>query len=202
MPPEKKSGKFPIFLETICIKNGKARHIRYHDLRLNRTRKELYGATDTLRIADFLPEVSPRGVWRARVLYTLYIEKIEIIPYESRDIKRLKMVEADIDYHYKYADRSVFARLIKDEGAEADDLILLRNGMVTDTTKANIAVLRNGRWITPAAPLLRGTVRQRLLDEGVLSEGDIFAEEIMKPGGVALMNAMMGFRPLREWSIF
>ena len=47
----------------------------------------------------------------------------------------------------------------------ADDIIIVKNGLVTDSFYANLAFLKNGIWFTPETPLLLGVQRQFLLSQ-------------------------------------
>ena len=51
--------------------------------------------------------------------------------------------------------------------------------------------LNGSQWVTPRQPLLRGTMRQSLLDAGALVEMDIKAEDWDHYRQVSLINAMM-----------
>ena len=64
---------------------------------------------------------------------------------------------------------------------------------MTDTTIANIAFFDGKTWFTPTTPLLQGTTRARLIDEGFLKLRDIKKEDIKEYSRFALMNAMIGF---------
>lgn len=64
-------------------------------------------------------------------------------------------------------------------------------GLLTDTSYSNIALFDGCHWVTPRQPLLRGTMRQSLLDDGVLTEQDIKAEDWNRYRQVSLVNAMM-----------
>lgn len=64
-------------------------------------------------------------------------------------------------------------------------------GLLTDTSYSNITLFDGSRWVTPRQPLLRGTMRQSLLDDGVLAEQDIKAEDWNSFRQVSLINAMM-----------
>ena len=65
----------------------------------------------------------------------------------------------DICYPYKYTDRDNINRLIELRG-DCDDILIIKNGMVTDSSYANV-VFRdlNGNWVTPSTFLLPGTIR-------------------------------------------
>ncbi len=112
-------------------------------------------------------------------------------------IEKITIVEADISYSYKYLDRSALEGLLtKAEGY--DEVLIMRNGLLSDTTIANIALHRNGQWFTPSTPLLPGTTRARLLAEKKLILQDIHYTELRQYDGFALMNAMIGFSIQKE----
>ena len=187
----------PLLLETIRIENGVPLHLAWHNRRFNRARRELFGARKALDLAAFLGEIPPRGRYRCRMLYTLHIEKVELLPYSPRLPRRFALAEFDGDYRYKYADRRVFEDLRRlYPGVE--ELILCRKGLLTDTTIANIALRRGMIWYTPRRPLLAGTTRARLLEEGKLIETDIPCDEITGYDELALMNAMIGFASVND----
>ena len=92
----------------------------------------------------------------------------------------------------KYADRDELNRLYEMRG-DCDDIIIVKNGMLTDASSANITFLKNGRWYTPAKPLLQGTARARMISEGKLSVLNITADNISDFEAVRLINAMLPF---------
>jgi len=189
----------PQLLETIRIEKGRPRHLEYPPRRFNRSRRELFGATEDLDLADFLTDIPPSGLWRCRTLFTLYIEKVEYLPYTLRLPRRFALATFTGDYTYKYADRSAFEAL-KRAHPEAEELLLCRDGLLSDTTIANIALRREGLWYTPAQPLLPGTTRERLLGQGKLIPAEIPCDEIASYDEIAVMNAMIGFQNLGEMS--
>lgn len=69
---------------------------------------------------------------------------------------------------------------------------------MSDTSIANIAFFDGVKWITPNTPLLQGTTRTRLLDEGKIYEAEISLELIPQFKKIALMNAMVGFIELEN----
>ena len=56
-----------------------------------------------------------------------------------------------------------------------------------------MAFYSSGLWYTPLKPLLRGTTRQKLVDEGKIIEKEIRVEDLKNYSKVALMNAMIDF---------
>ena len=180
-------------LETIYVKDKKARYIEYHNKRLNRVREELFGAKDFIELSSLISPPTD-DIYRCRVIYNINIVSIEYIPYIYKEINILSFVDSDVDYRYKYEDREELNSL---KSKNSDDVIIIRNGLITDTTIANIAFLHQGSWITPNIPLLEGTIRERLINSGLLIERDIKKDEILSFNGIALMNAMVGFKIIK-----
>lgn len=175
--------------ETLKAVNGEVQHLLFHQARFDKTRSELYGATHKIVLSEHL--APPKGAfYRVRVEYAKEIQKIEYIPYTPRTIQTLKLVEADIDYAYKYCDREA---INKHRVSEVDDVLFTCDGKLKDTSIANIALLIDGVWQTPHQPLLEGTTRSRLLASGRLSCAHLDVKSLQKAEKFAIMNALIGF---------
>lgn len=187
-----------LFTETIRIERGRAERLDLHNARMDRTRRTFFGACRPIDLRDHIaPEVRTEGIVRCRVVYGEEIEDISYAPYRMRPVSSLRLTEAgDTDYTFKYADRSALERLFGMRDG-ADDILMTRNGLLTDTSIANIALSDGKRWYTPATPLLRGTRRASLLDTGVVEERDISASELFSYSEITLFNAMIPFGTIR-----
>lgn len=101
------------------------------------------------------------------------------------------MAEAnDLDYHLKYADRTPLENLKKHLNDE-DEVIIIQNGEVTDTTFSNICFFQAGRWFTPARPLFEGIKRKFYLEKGKITERRIKVEDIFHYEKICLINSML-----------
>jgi len=120
--------------------------------------------------------------------------------YKKREINTFKLIfENEIDYAYKSTDREEIDALYQ-KREDCDEILIIKDLLVTDTSIANIAFYTaEGIWITPKSPLLKGTTRARLLDEGKLVEADIKANELRSFSKVALLNAMIDFDILERY---
>lgn len=178
-------------IETVCVEDGRIIRAPYHSARMNAARKELWNTTDELNIEHLIDRL-PYGRTRCRISYGKSVEGVAYFPYQLRPVHRLRMVDApaDIDYHLKYADRSALDRLFALRG-EADDVLIVRNGFLTDTSIGNVAFFDGESWFTPAHPLLKGTHRQYLLDEGLLQERDIVPADLPHYERLRIFNAMI-----------
>ena len=187
--------KLPLLLlETIRVEDGKVHNLSYHQQRCNQSHKTLFGSKDTLELSSKI-EVPKEGLYRCRIVYGEKLNSIEYIPYTPKEINSLKIVSSDIEYDHKYANREALDAL-RIAHPDTDDVIIEQEGFLTDTTIANIAFYDGKQWITPKKPLLRGTMRAKLIDEGWLKTKDIRREDLPKYTHVALMNAMIGFKIL------
>jgi 4-amino-4-deoxychorismate lyase len=189
----------PLLLETVRIENGEIFNLPYHQARFDKSRHAFYGNTTTVDLASHL-KAPPDGLYRCRILYAESIRHIEYLPYVPKTIRSLKIVPSDIDYRYKYADRSALDALLQAH-PQADEVIIEKNGLLCDTTIANIAFFNGKQWVTPKEPLLEGTMRAFFLDKGLLRTEKITRESLTAYTHVALMNAMIGFKILNHMNI-
>ena len=188
-----------LLLETIKIEDGEVSNLSYHQARCNKSRKALFDSRDILDLSSLI-EAPSKGLYRCRILFNEKMHSIKYIPYSPREIHTLKIITSDIKYDHKYANRNTLDRLLQSQ-PDADDILIEKHGYLTDTTIANIAFYDGEQWFTPEKPLLKGTMRAKLLDEGFLHTKKIKKEEITDYTHVALMNAMIGFKILNNFSI-
>lgn len=179
------------FLESLKISEGKVYHLRYHQARINQT-AEYFGFSgfclEKLAETIIFP---PNGLFKWRILYDeTGITFQEILPYTPRIISKFVLVPAEnLDYSFKFADRTAFSAY--NFGIDAEP-IFVKNGLLTDATYANLIFRRNDEWFTPKTPLLKGVQQQFLIDNHLISEKDISAENLSEFQNFKLINAMMG----------
>ncbi len=179
------------FIETIKVVDGKVLHLEYHQSRYERVLNQLE-IKDVKDLKDYL-DPPEWGLYRCRLVYSKDAIDVEYCEYKKRDISSLKLIfDNEIEYSLKSANREKLDLLSAQKG-EADDILIIKNLLVTDTTVANIALYRDGVWLTPKTPLLKGTTRERLLCEGKIVEADISSKELRTFTQVALLNAMIDF---------
>lgn len=188
---------FP-FVETIKISHQSVHNLKYHQQRYERTCRAVFGITPTHSLEEVLMGRIPEndGLYKCRIEYLREIVKVEIIPYTPPVIRTLLRVHADgLQYSLKSTDRAALNR-IRQEAVGYDDALIIRNGLLTDTTFCNIALFDGYHWLTPAQPLLNGTKRQELIERGMLVERDIPVGWIPEFKVMALFNAMNEFGSL------
>ena len=182
------------FVETICIEQGQALNLERHNARMNRTRRIFWGdSVEDICLEDWIRPTNYEHRTRCRVVYARDVVKVAYFEYHRRPVQSLHLVTCDeADYTFKSVDRSLLDWLYANRG-DADDALAVRQGLLTDTSIANIALLDGTHWYTPLHPLLKGTRRQALLDVGLLEERDIRADEIYQYSKIRLFNAMIPF---------
>lgn len=178
--------------ESLKLKDGKLFNLDFHNRRMNIARKKYFGLESKLSLGQIItiPEDKRMGLFRCRVTYSPEIDKIEFISPTYRKIKSLKLIiENNIDYQFKYADRHHLQKLYKLRG-DCDDILIVKNGFVSDSFTANPVFFDGDKWWTPDTPLLAGTQREKLLEEGKLFACKITPGDLYKYEKVGLINAM------------
>lgn len=189
----------PLLLETIKIAEGVIANLPYHQDRCDQSRQTLFQSADILDLASVI-QPPQTGLYRCRILYGEKLHSIEYIPYVPKEINSLKIVPSNIDYALKYANRDALNTLLQ-SNKEVDEVIIEKEGYLTDITIANIAFYDGEQWFTPESPLLKGTMRAKLINEGFLQQREIRKEDLNNYTQVALINAMLGFKILNHFNI-
>jgi 4-amino-4-deoxychorismate lyase len=183
------------FLETVQLREGEFKLLEYHQQRMNLALADHYPNAKSIRLKEILQgtDYPTKGLFKCRILYNDLIEKIEFIPYERPLIRTLQVIETDLQtWHYKLTDRSGLQTAVVQKGT-CDDVLLVRNGLLTDTSYCNIALYDGEKWFTPRLPLLYGVQRSQLLVEGKIVEKDLPLNELDQYSEICLFNAMNEF---------
>ncbi len=180
------------FLETIKALDGCVYNINYHQKRYESVLSS-YGIKECIELKDII-HPPQNALQRCRVIYNLEGDiECSYHPYEKRKVERLKLLHADtLEYAHKYANRESL-ELLFSQREHCDDILIVKNGLLCDTSIANIALFDGKKWVTPKIPLLEGTTRQRLLESGFLTVKDIAVEDLKMYSQMALTNAMIDF---------
>lgn len=185
----------PMLIETICIQEGLIPLIDYHNQRANRSRAMLYDMTDQIHLAEYIDlSKLPAPTTKCRIIYDQYIRAVQYLPYRIKLIDSLQLVKIDSDYCYqhKYQNRAKLEQYYQLK-KEKDDVLMVRDQLITDTYYGNVALHKNDLWYTPRNPLLQGTRRQSLLENKEIIESDITADSISTYDRIRVFNAMIGF---------
>jgi 4-amino-4-deoxychorismate lyase len=181
------------FIEAIKCKNGQLYNTEYHTARFNLTMKENYSNNSHVDLDKLIkiPAKCNEGLFKCRIIYSDQIHNIEFLPYQPQKINSLKLVEDNgIEYSYKFADRKRLNELFEKRGS-ADDILIVKNGCITDSYFANSVFSDGQKWWTPDTPLLPGTKRASLIDAKRIFVTRIALHDLKKFKYVGLINAML-----------
>jgi 4-amino-4-deoxychorismate lyase len=182
-------------IESIKLQDGKFINLFYHEQRMGYALAKLFGADQKIVLSEILERYSypEKGLFKCRLVYDASMWEVSFVPYVPRNIRRIRVVDDNtISYPYKLEDRVQLQRLY-DRRGECDDVLIIKAGKVTDCSFSNIVFRSGGKWFTPASPLLKGTMRQNLLDKKIIHEREILKTDISGFETFKIINAMLEF---------
>lgn len=182
-------------IESIRLCDGVFSRLELHQLRVDKAFDQIYRTKTALSLQQLLKsqEIPSKGLYKCRVVYDEKSAVVKFAPYQAKSINSLKLLVADdIDYSFKWEDRSQLNNLFAMRGM-CDDVLIVKNRFITDTSYANILFEKNGQWFTPQSHLLAGTMRQYLLNHGVIEMRGITVDNFREYNRFKLINAMLGF---------
>ena len=182
------------FIESIKIEDQKAFLLDLHQKRVNQTFAHFgkEGSIDLAKIFKNL-EHDEDGLYKLRIVYDLDKKfTTQLIPYAIPEIENFQLVENNsYDYSFKFEDRKEFERM--KTKAKTEEIIVVKNNHITDTSYTNILFLKGKEWFTPTTYLLNGVMRQHLLHEKKIKETEITLKNIKEFSHFQLINAMNDF---------
>lgn len=185
-------------VESIKLKDGVFYRLKFHQERVDKAFEACFPNEEPISLFDNLYQtmIPQEGIYKCRIVYDVDVQLVEILPYVRREINSLKLVYTDMKSHfYKLEDRTLYNEAFAKRG-ECDDVLLVRNGLLTDASYSNIALFDGNNWFTPRVPLLYGVNRADLLKQEKLIEKDINVGDLKDYQKIALFNAMIEFGEL------
>ena len=182
---------YPLF-ESLCIQNGKILNSKWHEKRFRKAYLKYFGKPAYFNLLDEvnIPKEFKKGNVKLRVLYGETGREIQFEIYKLRKINTIKLVHvSSLKYPLKFIEREKLNSLFEQRGA-CDDVIIVRDGQITDSSYANLIFFDGREWITPKYPLLKGTCRARLLANGKIKMATLGIQELKAFKGLKLINAM------------
>jgi len=189
-------------IESIKVFDKKLFNIEYHNKRMNNSRRILFNCNDEIDLSTIIkiPENLDNRLYKCRLIYSKEIESIEFVPYVKKNINTIKIVENNfIDYTHKYENRDELNKMLLE--SNADEIIIIKNNFITDASFANIVFSDGIIFVTPSTPLLKGTKREKLLNEGIIREEELRKNDITKFKFFYLINSMLGIDDENKISI-
>src|SRR5262245_37058200 len=195
-------------IETMRVSNeAEVYLLDRHIERLGRSARFFSFKCDEGRVRDRIDQAIPRDERHPSCL-RLTLSKNGETNLESRPLpdghpQRLKLSSVrvhsgDVFLYHKTTNRAVYEAASKDCDDRTDAILVNERGEITETTIMNIAVFREGRWITPqvSCGLLPGVMRAELLARGEIVEGVIRANELRPEESIRCFNALRGMHEI------
>ncbi|TDS10857.1 4-amino-4-deoxychorismate lyase [Maribacter caenipelagi] len=185
---------YPLF-ESVCIENSQIKNVEFHEARFNRSYIQQYKTHPTYTLFDgiHLTNLDNNLKYKLRIGYKQNGTRYSISEYESSIPKSLKLVtDNTVSYALKKNNRKKLNALFQ-QREEADDVLIIKNGLVTDASYSNILLFDGKQIVTPSTPLLAGTCRARLLAKNSTIEQSISVDELQNFESFQLVNALNDF---------
>ncbi len=186
-------------LESIKVYNKRLYNIEHHNVRMNNSRAELFNTREQIDLSKIIsvPDDLSNELYKCRIIYSVEIISITFQKYKEKKITSLQLVrDDDIIYTHKYEDRTEIEKHLS--AAKADEILIIKNGFVTDTSYSNVVFFDGTKYFTPSSPLLKGTKRAKLIADGTIQEEEIRLNDIQKFKFVYLVNALLELKEVNK----
>jgi len=199
---ERASAPFAL-LETLALVDGTLRHRAAHLDRMQAAAAHFGTPWNAGHIAQTLHALQrPQGAWRVRLLLdaqgraTAEAYPLEASPAQVRlQLADRPLAQAHSEFvRFKTTRRAHYDAFSPPPGV-FDTLLWNAAGEVTECTRGNIALLVDGRWVTPplACGLLGGIGRAVALQEGRLVEAVVRVSDLPRVEALAFVNSLRGW---------
>ena len=182
---------YPLF-ESLCVQDGCILNPQWHQARFENAYLKFFGEKASFNLLDEIavPQQFMTGKVKLKIQYGEKEREIHFNHYKTQQINTIQLIHTTaLDYTYKYSKREKLNALF-DQRGDCDDVLIVRNGKITDSSYANAVFFDGEQWITPKYPLLEGTCRARLLANGQIKTAVLGVEDLKSFEGLKLINAM------------
>lgn len=193
-------------LETLGLKDGCLRDADAHLARMAQAARHFGYPWDALQVEQSLQALvraHAQGAWRVRLLLDaqgrLQAEAHALDPGPARVRLRLAdraIAEAHDEFvRFKTTRRAHYDAFTPTQAGVFDTLLWNADGEITECTRGNVALLLDGRWVTPAlrCGLLGGVGRANALREGRVTETVVRLEDLPRVQALAFVNSLRGW---------
>ena len=193
-------------LETLALDGGQLRHAAEHLERLASAAAHFGYAWNAVQVESCLRELAQahvQGLWRVRLLLNAQGRpRAEAFAMDaSPDQVRLQLADRPLlEAHgefvrFKTTHRAHYDAFTPIAPGVFDTVLWNAEGEITECTRGNVAMLINGRWVTPplVCGLLSGIGRALALREGRLVESVVRLDDLPRVQGWAFLNSLRGW---------
>lgn len=192
--------------ETILIKNNPV-FLSEHIVRINSSAQSL-GIKNFVDINEISNLIKKYSINNCALKIILSPENIILttrdIPYKESDYKKgfslnvseiLKNDTSDLPFH-KWTGyiENLFIREEAIKNGFNDSILINTKGKISETTISNIFFIKNGQIYTPGknCGILNGIIRNWIISNYTVTEGEYTLEEIIDSDGAFLTNSLIG----------
>lgn len=182
------------FIESIKVEDQEIFLLELHQKRVDQTFYH-FGKEGSIDLAKIFKSLQhdEDGLFKLRIAYDLDKKiRTQMIPYAIPEINDFQLVENNsFDYSFKFEDRKELDKMKMK--AKAEEIIIVKNNHITDTSFSNLLFLKGKDWFTPDSYLLNGVQRQNLLKHKKIKETEITLQNIKQFSHFQIINALNDF---------
>lgn len=188
-------------IETMRVAEaGEVALLDRHLQRLRQSARHFSFKYDSERIRERIHEAVPRTPSSLRLLLSQNGDvEISSGPLPAGHAEHLKLSTVRVNsrdrfLYHKTTRRDIYEKARQGCDASTDVILVNERDEITETTITNLAVFRDGAWVTPAIScgLLPGVYRAELLARGDIVEGIIHSDDLIFSDPVRCFNALRG----------
>jgi 4-amino-4-deoxychorismate lyase len=191
------------FFESICINDRVAENLYFHQARVNKTLNAFDASQYSIDLTKIIQQlVLPTlGLFKLRISYDLKGNyQAACNPYQYRLMNHFALLDIKGHrYDYKYANRDWINEALTQSGN--DEIIMHDDGLIKDCSYTNIVFFDGANWYTPESPLLEGTQRAKLIQEGIIITKALHVDELPNFQKFKCINAMIHWDAAVEYKI-
>jgi para-aminobenzoate synthetase/4-amino-4-deoxychorismate lyase len=193
-------------LETLALQDGVLQHAGAHLKRMQTSAEHFGFAWHPDAVSTALAAVCqqyPTGSWRVRLLLDTD-GQLQAQAFSLADtaepvrlqLATLPLVQARSEFvRHKTTRREHYDAFAPADQAVFDTVLWNEEGEITECTRGNLALLLDGRWVTPAlhCGLLPGVGRAYWLAQGRMKEAVVPVSDLPRVQALAFVNSLRGW---------
>jgi len=191
------------FFESICVKDGLTENLHFHQARVNKTLHAFNASHNSIELTKMVQQLAlpTLGLFKLRISYDLNgNHQAKLTPYVYKQINHFALVDIKGNrYDYKYENRDWINEALSQSGK--DEIMMHDDGLIKDCSYTNIVFYDGVNWYTPESPLLPGTQRSKLMQEGVVIPKALYVNDISSFVKFKCINAMIDWEDAVEYKI-
>ena len=191
------------FFESIRVKDGIAENLGFHQLRVNKTLQAFGASSHSIELTSIVHQLvlPAEGLFKLKISYDLNGNYHSVFtPYQYKQIQNFALVDIKgQSYDYKFSNRDWINEALAQSGK--DEMMMHDAGFIKDCSYTNIVFFDGANWYTPYSPLLEGTQRAKLIQEGIIITKALHVDELPNFQKFKCINAMIGWEDAVEYKI-